>query len=1121
MTETWKMIPKKLIILTSLFLIILICLFSNPVTAAGSVHTAGDNVLKTDQLRNTTNADGTGVIVGVISNGVKGLADAQSLGDLPEDLIVLKEGKKAEGTAMMEIIHDIAPGATLLYHDFGGGREEKFIEAFQNLVNAGATIIVEDVFNYEVPYFEDGNIAQEISRIIDENPDVLIISSAGNTANNHYQGIFTDGGEGYHSFNGSTGIPLEIQSGGRVKLHLQWDDPYSAASNDFDLFIHDLQSDSDVAIGNKVQTGEEKPYEKIDYQNVGDKVQKAEVRIRAKEGKGQGSHLELLLDTDAARVVVGKEYLTPDDSIIGWAALPNVISVAAVSADNQKIQEFSSQGTVTIAHPVPDVREKPEITGVDGVSVTGSGDFQTPFTGTSAAAPHIAGLLALVKSLYPSVPNTELRDALLNSATDLGSPGWDAIYGHGLADALSLHAYLQEEGKTTEISDTNQTPVIPEIIIPSEQVPSNEFVLTEPAVLSKSGSYVLGDDIIDFSESILTITGSDINIDGNGHSISGISIRFGTEAPVLQTGILIWSPENKVVSNISIKNLNVTGTYAGISAKGVQNLFIDSCGLTYNNRGLDLSNTKNIQIQKSVAMGNGFAGIHADASSTEISIEENQIIKNLYGIVLDGSSLCRVQKNLVTDNYYDGIKLDHGVSLAQVDNNLCAGNKNGGITLLSGHKNSITNNTCQMNNPSGILLSECSENTISGNRLVKNVRGLNAYYSDNNVISYNEIVGNDATGIMLQPSGQNSISDNRIIVNFAEGILITNAVGSDQMNRIVNNYLENFQNVRIQEGGRPNYQWNDPMTTATNIIGGAVKGGNVWSLPDGKGYSQTCQDKNTDGICDLPFTVFAGNADELPLRYTGESLSPAVLAELGPLPEPKTAEDFVTRGKILMGSSDYTGALVAYEQAIALSPTNYQAWRDKALCLKELKRFDEAMQALNTILPIYKEKPELWSTAGDILLVDMQKYAESIPFFEKAITLDSQDTHSLVNLAFAYDKTGQPDRALELYRQALDINPSLTDAWNKAGNILTRAGQFEDAVSMYDKGLSIDPGSAFILNNKGYSLYLAGKYPEAVESLEKAVILDPKYKSAWKNLGDVFKAMGRIAESERAYANAV
>ncbi|NLW76136.1 MAG: hypothetical protein GXY18_06890, partial [Methanomicrobiales archaeon] len=192
MTDTWKMIPKEKIIIHCLFCFLFICLLCNPVTAAGSIHTVGDSVLKTDQLKNMTNANGTGVIVGVISNGVKGLDESQKSGDLPNDLIVLKEGKKAEGTAMMEIIHDIAPGATIIYHDFGGGREEKFIEAFQNLIKAGATIIVEDAFNYEVPYFEDGNIAQEISRIIDENPNVLIISSAGNTANNHYQGFFSD-----------------------------------------------------------------------------------------------------------------------------------------------------------------------------------------------------------------------------------------------------------------------------------------------------------------------------------------------------------------------------------------------------------------------------------------------------------------------------------------------------------------------------------------------------------------------------------------------------------------------------------------------------------------------------------------------------------------------------------------------------------------------------------------------------------------------------------------------------------------------------------------------------------------------------------------------------------------
>lgn len=1120
MTDDNKKNRIELFKVFSIFLLILFCIGSNPVIAAGSVNTGGDSILKTDQLRNITNADGQGVVVGVISNGAKGLSEAQASGDLPDSVIILQDGRGAEGTAMMEIIHDIAPGATIVYQDFGGGRETKFVEAFQNLVDAGASIIVEDVFNYEIPYFEDGFIANELSKILENNPDLMIISAAGNTADTHYQGKFIDGGEGFHSFNGSIGIPLEIQPGGRVKIHLQWDDPFAGASNDFDLFLYDIQNDKNLQVSDKIQTGGEKPYEKIDHQNVEKNVQKAEIRIQAKEGKGIGSTLELLIAPDPGKVSIGEGYLTPDDSIVGWASLPNIITVAAISADNLKIQKFSSQGAVTISHPSPSIRKKPDITGVDQVQVSGSGGFNKIFSGTSAAAPHIAGLLAIIKSIYPSVSNLELKEALLNSAEELGAPGWNTIYGYGLADAISLHNYLKDAGKITEEPAENQKTLISETISIPDQIPADEYILTGPAVLYKPGSYILGDDITDYSETILTITGSDISIDGKGHTISGVSIRFGLETPVLQTGILIWSPENKPVSNIVIKNLNITGTYTGISTKGTQNLEIDSCGLNYNSRGVDLSFSKNSSIKNSIAIGNGYAGVYADADSAGLSFENNQFIKNLYGILLDGSSLCYISQNLAKDNYYDGIKLDHGVSLTRIDNNFCTGNRNGGITLLSGHKNIITNNTCQMNNPSGILLSESSENSISGNRLLKNVRGLNAYYSDNNIISFNEIIGNDATGIMIQPSGHNLISDNRIIANYAEGILITNTVSSDQINRIVNNYLENFQNVRVQEGGKPNYKWNDPLTDEANIIGGLVKGGNVWSQPNGKGHSQICQDQNNDGICDLPFIIYSGNADEFPLKYSGESVFSDILAELGPLPEPKTAEDFVTRGKILMGASDYSGAIEAYEYAIGLSPTNYQAWRDKALCLKELKLYDKAMQALNTILPIYKEKPELWSTAGDILLVDQQKYAESISFFEKAISLDDQDTHSLVNLAFAYDKTGNPELALELYRQALEINPSLTDAWNKAANILTRAGQFEEAVKMYDKGISIDPGNVFILNNKGYSLYLAGKYLEAIDSLEKAVILDPKYKSAWKNLGDVLKALGRLSESEDAYANA-
>ena len=65
---------------------------------------------------------------------------------------------------------------------------------------------------------------------------------------------------------------------------------------------------------------------------------------------------------------------------------------------------------------------------------------------------------------------------------------------------------------------------------------------------------------------------------------------------------------------------------------------------------------------------------------------------------------------------------------------------------------------------------------------------------------------------------------------------------------------------------------------------------------------------------------------------------------------------------------NYEEAIIAYDNAIALSPTNYQAWRDKALSLRELKRYNESFSTLNTILKIFPDNPELWNKKGEIHL---------------------------------------------------------------------------------------------------------------------------------------------------------
>ncbi|MCI0514599.1 S8 family serine peptidase, partial [candidate division KSB1 bacterium] len=58
------------------------------------------------------------------------------------------------------------------------------------------------------------------------------------------------------------------------------------------------------------------------------------------------------------------------------------------------------------------------------------------FGGTSAAAPFVAGVAALVLSHRPALSNQEVRSCLQISAVDLGVPGWDAFYGAGRLDAF-------------------------------------------------------------------------------------------------------------------------------------------------------------------------------------------------------------------------------------------------------------------------------------------------------------------------------------------------------------------------------------------------------------------------------------------------------------------------------------------------------------------------------------------------------------------------------------------------------------------------------------------------------------------------------------------------------------
>lgn len=112
-------------------------------------------------------------------------------------------------------------------------------------------------------------------------------------------------------------------------------------------------------------------------------------------------------------------------------------AVAAVDGNQQgwPVAGFSSRGP-TFCGPNGEMAIKPDIS-APGVSVFSSvpGGYAN-FDGTSMACPHIAGVVALMRQANPSLPPAELKQAIYDSAFDLGSTGEDNTYGWGMVDAF-------------------------------------------------------------------------------------------------------------------------------------------------------------------------------------------------------------------------------------------------------------------------------------------------------------------------------------------------------------------------------------------------------------------------------------------------------------------------------------------------------------------------------------------------------------------------------------------------------------------------------------------------------------------------------------------------------------
>ncbi len=750
-------------------------------TKAGSVVTEGDGILRADLVRNLTGLTGRGVRVGVISDGVDSWRDASASGDLPASLQVNPNVSRTgdEGTALLEIVHDLAPDAKLAFSSATSGLvvAEAILWLANNAFNGEGVDIIVDALNIKDAFFEDGPVAQAAQDAVDGG--VVFVSAAGNDARRHYEAYFVDAGDGFHAFDGDRDIALRVH-GASAGAILQWNDPFGASGNDYDMYMcpPDLWPDKFnlqnriCNASDRVQDGDDDPVEGV---YLLDSSGSTDIYIR--KVSGDDRRLELFLEYQFGTIT---EHGVPEGGIIGQPAAAAVLAVGAIPASDpghDDAKSFSVRGPSIFIDPDDNEktvsRNKPDVMGIDGVHVTGAGGFGFPsleegryFPGTSAAAPHVAGIAALVMEAQrladPDMTKKEVADAVAqtirDSAFDLGDPGYDGTFGYGRADAFAavesiddFELYSREPftfhftvDSTGDGADSSTTDAICD---------DGSGNCTLRAAIQQANA--LSSGVIEF------------NISGTGtHTISPASALPTITRPVFIDG---YSQSGASAGTLLIE---LDGASAGTDADGLTLSGEDSVV-----RGLVV---------------NGFEGngIVLEGSSGGQSLEGNHIGTNVDGSVDDGNGSAGVYVNgapgvLLWDNVISGND-SHGVHVSgggasgvvlqgnTIGLNAAGaadlGNTDAGVHIDGAPDALLAMNTISGNDSHGISVSGggASGASISGNTI-----GLNA--------AGDASVGNTGSGVHISGAEDAIVAANSISGNGSHGVALTGAGTEDTL----------------------------------------------------------------------------------------------------------------------------------------------------------------------------------------------------------------------------------------------------------------------------------------------------------------------------------------------------
>src|SRR5437879_11627284 len=197
------------------------------------------------------------------------------------------------------------------------------------------------------------------------------------------------------------------------------------------------------------------------------------------------------------------------------------------------------------------------------------------------------------------------------------------------------------------------------------------------------------------------------------------------------------------------------------------------------------------------------------------------------------------------------------------------------------------------------------------------------------------------------------------------------------------------------------------------------------------------------------------------------------------------------------------------------------------------RHWRECLQAVQDPLRVRPNEAAALEMKGDALS-NLGRRPEALAAYEAAAAVDPDDENlrqkieevrvdvpGLLSRALIASASGNYAKALSLFDEILEVEPSNVNALIGKAVAYRRKGKPQEALNCLDLVLGVQPGNASALLNRGNILLEHGDAEAALESFERLTQLYPNHEQAWTGHGDDLLTMGREEDAQRAFAEAL